>query len=134
MTLDRKDGHWTWTTLPALLTGGTPQIVQTPPDATGKATDGGYSYYGFGAQRRDRAGRITAFKLWPVLCGPPPPTAKAGDNGAAPATHPFPGLTMDANDSDCTTASREAVRNAADASRLWADATLTAHWVRAGDR
>jgi hypothetical protein len=26
------------------------------------------------------------------------------------------------------------LRNAADVSRLWADAGLTAHWVRAGDR
>jgi len=134
MTLDKKDGRWIWTTQRALLTGGSPQIMQTAPDAAGKGTDSGYSYYGLGAARRDRGGRITAFRMWPVLCGPPPPQAKAGDSGPPPATHPFPGLTMDAGDSDCTTASREAVRNAADASRLWADAALTAHWVRAGDR
>ena len=54
--------------------------------------------------------------------------------GPAPVTHPFPGMTMDANDSDCTTTSREAVREAADASQLWSETTFAAHWVRDGDR
>jgi len=134
MTLDKKDGRWTWTTQRVLLTGGAPQILQTPPDADGKSTDSGYSYYGVGAERRDRSGRITTFKMWPVLCGPPAPQAKAGDTGPAPVTHPFPGMTMDANDSDCTTTSREAVREAADASQLWSETTFAAHWVRDGDR
>jgi len=134
MTLDKKDGRWIWTTQRVLLTGGAPQILQTPPDADGKSTDAGYSYYGVGAERRDRSGRIITFKMWPVLCGPPAPQAKAGDTGPAPVTHPFPGMTLDANDSDCTTTSRDAVREAADASQLWSEATFAAHWVRDGDR
>src|SRR5579863_3459360 len=66
-TPDRENGRWSWATPRVPLTGGTPQILQTPPDATGKGADGGYSYYGLGAKRRDRGGRITAFKIWPVL-------------------------------------------------------------------
>lgn len=132
VTLDKKDGRWVWTNQPALLTGGTPQILQTPPNADAKTSDAGYSYYGLLGKTHDRSGRVTAFTVWPVLCGPPAP--KAPGDEPSPPVHPFPGITMDLGDSDCTTTSREALRSAADASRLWADTALTAHWVRAGDR
>jgi hypothetical protein len=134
MTLDKKGGRWTWTSLSVVLAGGAPQVLQVAPDADGKSPDAGYSYYGVAAAQRDRSGRITTFRTWPVLCAPPAPQAKAGDTGPPPVTHPFPGLTMDANDSDCTTASRDAVRQAADASQLWSETTFAAHWVRDGDR
>jgi hypothetical protein len=133
--LDRKNGRWTRTIERVVLTGGSPQILQTPPDASGSGADTGFGYYAIKSASRDRSGRVTAFRMWPVLCGPPPPQAKTGEAQPSGSTHPFPGLTMDAGDSDCTTDSREAVRQAADASQLWAaDTVLTAHWVRAGDR
>jgi hypothetical protein len=138
-----KNGRWMfaenkgrreWTVARVVLTAGSPQILQTPPELAGKGADATYSYYGLSAASRDKRGRITAFRMWPVLCGPPAPPAKAGDPAPAPAVHPFPGMTVDVNDSDCTTASREAVRQAADASQLWADTSLTARWIRDGDR
>jgi hypothetical protein len=132
-TLDKKDGRWTRSVLRVLLTGGSPQILQTPPQRSSKGGEGSYAYYGLKAERLDRGGRITAFKMWPVLCSSPTTAPKTGDTTSAPATRPFPGMTMDASDSDCSTTSREALRQAADASQLWADTALTAHWVRDGD-
>ena len=131
MFAEKKNGRTALTAARVVLTSGSPQILQTPPEATGKGTEAAYSYYGLAATSRDKRGRITAFKLWPVLCGPPAGKDAAGQERPV---HPFPGMTMDAGDSDCSTGSRQAVRDAADASRLWADATPFAHWIRDGER
>ena len=94
--------------------------------------------WGYAAVRptkNDAQGRITAFVYWPILCGPPPPKTSKEDLGLSGTQHPLPGLTMQDNGADCTTDSKDALRNAARASEAWADKPLAqARWVRDGDR
>jgi hypothetical protein len=140
---------------PVVLAAGDPRIMQAQVDvdlsvnaeasASGgaTATASGQSSahakpYGYAAVRPtkfDPEGRITAFTLWPVLCGPPPPKDKDG-NDTAPATlKPLPGLMMKKGDAVCTTDSAGALRGAAKASEAWADKPLReSHWVRDADR
>ena len=93
-----------------------------------------YGYLALKPTKFDREGRITAFRFWPVQCGPPPPQAKASDLTGA-TQHLLPGLERASpNDVACTTHSVEALRNAARASEAWDDQKQESHWVRDGER
>jgi hypothetical protein len=141
---------------PFIMAGGDPRIVQlvaavdvtTSASASGSGDaqvstsasasttvtqDNPYSYAGLRPTRLDAQGRIVAFKVWPVECGPPPPKDAHG-NDVAPATlHPYPGIEMKPGDTDCTTHSQADLRAAALDSE--ADASpMQGHWVRDGDR
>jgi hypothetical protein len=139
---------------PFVLAPGDPRIMQLQVDvdlsvqgsasASGDATasaSSGASHsrpYGYGAVRPtkfDDQGRITAFTLWPIQCGPPPPKDKDG-NDAAPATlKPLPGIEMKPGDAVCTTRSVAALRNAAKASEVWApQARSDSRWIRDAQR
>jgi hypothetical protein len=130
---DRAGGKKPSTVMNIILASGSPRILQY---AQGESTDAGtagagYGYYALKATKTDRQGRITAFVTWPVLCGPPPP--QTGETQKRSGTlHPFPGMTLDANDDDCTTNSQEDLRNAADASQLLSEQGPPVHWVRDG--
>jgi hypothetical protein len=83
---------------------------------------------------RDGDGRIVEAEVWPIQCGPPPP-AKPGAAGADAdqggiTDHPLPGLKV--ADSVCMPLGKDAVFNAAKASRAWADKLGTLRWVRDG--
>ena len=141
---------------PVILAGGDPRVLQLQIslDLTAGATAGAsgdatasasasatapqakpWGYAAVRPTRHDAQGRITAFDYWPVYCGPPPARQSKDDLGLSGAEHPLPGLTMQDNNTDCTTDSKEALRNAARASEAWAEKPLAeAHWVRDGDR
>ena len=137
--------------MPYVLTAGSPRILQIPVDigvsaqATASASGDAqvttsppsstelkpYGYGGVEPVKFDDQGRIVAFTLWPVQCGPPPPK----NDSAFVTHHPLPGLTVEKDGGICTTASTAALRNAAKASRAWAGDMLRAsHWIRDGNR
>ena len=92
-----------------------------------------YAYAGVRPTRFDAQGRIVAFKLWPVLCGPPPPKDANGADVAPATLHPYAGLEMKPGDTDCTSQSPDAVRAAARTSEAGSQPS-EAHWIRDGDR
>ncbi len=92
--------------------------------------------YGYAAARptkRDSSGAITAIHYWVVQCGPPAPPAKGGKPPSLGTLHPLRGMAMKPGDAMCIAASAGAIRAAAKPSEAWADKTMDAHWVRAGD-
>jgi len=126
---DRGDaaGAGEWTSLPIVLSGGDPLILQV-----GMSEDGKVDYLFFGVERTaGDAGAITAFSSWPVMCGPPPPEGAMTNGKRRYVTlEPLPGLTI-ADESSCTATDGAAVRNAAGPSRAWAgDEAGGARWIR----
>ena len=140
--------------MPYVLAAGDPRIIQIPVDfslsvqATASASGGAEASasppssatakpYGYGAVepvKLDEQGRIVAFILWPIQCGPPPPKNAKGQDTAFATLHPLPGLVMDKDSGVCTTTSTGALRNAARASKAWAGELRAARWIRDGDR
>jgi hypothetical protein len=140
---------------PVVLAAGDPRIAQLPVDvdvsaqasasasgdatASASASGGGhdrpYAYAAVRPTRFDAEGRITAFRFWPVDCGPPPPKDKNGADVAAGTLHPLPGMQMKPGDAFCTTGSKAAIRAAAKASEAWADGPIPeARWLRDAER
>jgi hypothetical protein len=93
-----------------------------------------YAYAAVQPTKFDDKGRIVAFTLWPVQCGPPPPKNAKGEDTAMATLKPLPGIQMKKDDAVCTTTSPAALRNAAKASRAWTDDPRTAYWLRDGPR
>jgi len=140
---------------PVVLAAGDPRVAQLRVDvdvgadaqasasgdatASASASGGGHSQpYGYAAVRPtklDEAGRIVAFRFWPVACGPPPPKDKSGADTAAGTLKPLPGMDMKPGDPVCSTSSKAALRAAAKASEAWAEGPIPeARWIRDGDR
>ena len=126
---ERATGAPVWTTQPVILAAGTPRIAQVQVTLSGAQANSvrPFAYGGVRPTAFDAAGAVTAFALWPVLCGPP----AAASAGAAPPAALPPGLTDDPDGRACRAASAAAVRGAASASEAWSR-RLTAHWVRSG--
>lgn len=140
---------------PFVLAAGDPRIMQLQVDvdlsaqadanASGDATASASTSspvharpYGYGAVRPTRfddQGRIIAFTLWPVQCGPPPPKNKNGEDVAPATLKPLPGIEMKPGDAVCSTTSTAALRGAAKASEAWAPQPRSeAHWIRDAER
>ena len=121
---------------PYVLAAGDPRIAQVLDPSAETTTAGSdnrrFYYAGLRPIRFDAQGRIVEFRFWPVVCGPSPP-ADVNDTTPKPTQHPYPGLEMRSGAPDCTTGSRDALRNAARASDL-GPAAQDARWVRDGDR
>jgi len=135
---------------PVVLAAGEPRILQAQVDvdlsvdasasASGDATattssnsseSRPYGYGGVRPTRFDSEGRITAFVIWPVQCGPPPPQNAKGEDVAPATLKPLPGIVMKKGDPVCTTTSVAALRGAAKASEAWApQPPRESHWVR----
>ena len=135
---------------PIVLAAGEPRILQAQVDvdlsvsasasANGDATATTSSSsteskpYGYAAVRPtkfDSDGRITAFIIWPVQCGPPPPKDAKGEDVAPATLKPLPGIILKKGDPVCTTTSAAALRGAAKASEAWApQPPRESHWVR----
>jgi len=151
---DRKESGGVWEHDPFVLAAGDPRIaqvlveggltVQASAEASGNATatassSGGgttraYGYAGVRPLRTDAQGFITAVTYWSVMCGPPPPKNKNGEDVALGTLKPLPGMIMKPGEATCTTKSQGPVRSAARASEAWKEASPEAHWVRDGDR
>ena len=135
---------------PIVLAAGEPRILQAQVDvdlsvnasattsgdatATTSSNSSESKPYGYGAVRPtrfDSAGRITAFIIWPVQCGPPPPKNAKGEDVAPATLKPLPGIILKKGDLVCTTTSVAALRGAAKASEAWApQPPRESHWVR----
>jgi hypothetical protein len=140
---------------PFVLAAGDPRIIQAQVDvdlsmqadasASGGATASAsasppvhakpYGYGGVRPTKFDEQGRITAFALWPIQCGPPPPKDKDGNDTGGSTLKPLPGIEMKPGDAVCTTRSVTALRNAAKASEAWAPKPAgESHWIRDAQR
>lgn len=140
---------------PFVLAGGDPRIMQLQVDvdvsasaeasASGDATASAstsppvharpYAYGGLKVTKLDDQGRIVAFILWPVQCGPPPPKNKHGEDVVGNTKKPLPGIDMKPGDAVCSTRSVAALRGAARASEAWAPQPPTeSHWIRDASR
>jgi hypothetical protein len=137
---------------PIVLAAGDPRVLQIQMDvsvgveaqasasgdaetstSSSSAQTKAYGYAGVRPTKFDSEGRITAFTLWPVQCGPPPPKNAKGEDMAGGTKKPFPGMIMDEG-GDCTTTSPTALRSAAKASQPWTHPLGEAHWVRDADK
>jgi hypothetical protein len=133
-----------WNSTPYVLAAGEPRVMQFYlTDSLGHSAlaPALYIYIDLNPTRFDDQGRITEFQTWFAMCGPPPPQKAIAnpDKGAAQTLrmgtlHPLAGLTMDKDGNNCTTASQDAVRRAAAASRAWSDEIATDRWLRDGDQ
>ncbi|RAK67293.1 hypothetical protein [Phenylobacterium kunshanense] len=107
-----------------VLARGDPMIYQLR-----MTTDEGssYAYAGLRPTHLDKSGKIDAFELWPVECGPPVITP---EGERRPTKTPGPGLTMNGEEpSSCRAEDASAVRRAAKDSRNWAPVKVFI-WVR----
>lgn len=133
-----NNGKRAWTSLDYVLGWGRPQVLQAYlTSATGDPLPmpAFYFYIAVHPTQTDNLGRITAYKSWPVMCGPPPPAGAKGPDGGTPrygTLSPLPGLTMDQGGNNCSTASKAAIRGAAGQSRAWNKEITASHWVRDG--
>ena len=97
-----------------LLVSGEPLIVQVFARGDGKAeppTADEYGYYGLKPRRHDSQGRITAFDVWPALCGPPRPITN--EHWFDDRTQrPWPGLDIGNEATGCTARDVETLRGA----------------------
>lgn len=141
--VSRKEGKTSWERQPLVIAAGDPRIAQlrvhlnlssgSGHNVSGQET----TLYGYAAVeplKTGPAGRITAFSYWPVQCGPPPPPPKPDAKPEVAfqmgTRHLLPGLEMKEGEAVCTTSSIAALRNAAKASKAWAEKIGTAHWAR----
>ena len=136
---DQKAPKGVWEHSPFIFAAGEPRIAQL--QVKEHVSSGGedqlkltYSYAGARATRQDAQGRIVALTYWFVVCGPPPPKDKDGNDTAMGTLKPFPGLRMKPGDATCTTDSKEVVRSAAVASEAYKQGPLDARWLRDGDK
>ena len=133
---DREAKAWKPGDTDFLFIAGDPVVLQA--HASADAAGGFYLYAGI-EPKLDANGRIIAVKAWPVLCGPPPPSASGGastDEATQAITKsPFPGMVVDEKAQNCTTTDKDVVRRAARASRQYETSALAnIHWVRDGER
>ncbi len=135
-----QGGKRAWASTDVVLAAGEPRILQM--HVTAGSNDpllpAVYLYGAFEPTKLDAEGRIVAARSWIVVCGPPPPDGVKGADGKPhPGTlHPFAGLTMDSDGTNCTPTSPAALRNAGRESRGLAAAKdiNAAHWVRDGEK
>lgn len=111
-----------------LLASGEPLVLQIALKGT---TDGRpfnlVTYQGVQPTGLEASGRVIAFRVWNVLCGPPPATGS--ETGRTTAL--LPGLSP--MDDNCVARDPATVRRAAAASAAWAvgeDETANPRWIR----
>jgi hypothetical protein len=127
----------TWTSYKTLLVRGDPPILQIgPSDDVGAQ---GYIYLGVRPLKTDALGRITEYKAWAALCGPPPPPDPTGEKSAVVSDKLFAGLVVDKDHQDCIASAQDPVRVSARASEAWGGdeddrGRDTVRWVRDGDQ
>lgn len=118
-----------------LVAGGTPMIMQWSPPAGAQPSDQMFGYAALRVTKQDEQGRVVAFTMWQINCGPPAPAQPSSNGqpgGDSSTPQLYPGLTQVKDSSDCTTDSQQAVRDAAVASET-SESALTVVWVRDGD-
>jgi hypothetical protein len=111
-----------------LAVEGEPDILQVPLSKVLHVEGPGFIYIGWRPRKLDGHGLVIDADLWPVLCGPPP-----ADQKAALTSQLSPGLQPKSDKANCTTAAKDALRNAARVSEAWTskkDTSTHSHWVR----
>jgi hypothetical protein len=122
-----------------VLATGRPRVLQLHLTADDPAMPAFYVYGAFEPTKLDDAGRIVAGRSWIVVCGPPPPPSAAQGPNAKPrmgTLHPFDGLKMDSDGTNCAPGSPDALRGAARLSRAQTEPKdiSGSHWVRDGTK
>ena len=105
---------------------GAPMVIQYISRPRGP--DDAYSFMAVGPTQLDGAGQVTAFRIWPVGCGPPPPDSETASPRVT--TKPWPGLEI--KGANCLARDAAAVRFAARKSGALGPASPTIRWLRAG--
>jgi hypothetical protein len=120
-----------------VLARGDPPVVQVAaPPSEPKGPK--FVYAGLRPTAFDGDRRVTAARIWLALCARPP-RAKDATLTPPPETLP-PGLVKRPGDPSCVAAAADPVRKAVVRSEGWIaaggadDLSLSAHWVRDGDR
>jgi hypothetical protein len=125
-----------WTHYPFVLAQGDPAILQV------KMTEGGapptYIFGGLRPLKRDGEGRVVEYKLWPALCGPPPPPDPKGQRATAATQQPIDGMVMNKDDQNCVASGPTPVRESVQKSEAWdakdpGQESNLARWVRDGE-
>jgi hypothetical protein len=131
-----------WTVYPFVLAQGDPAVLQVAVTESGdppaKAASG-YVYAGVRPLKYDAQGRIVEYKMWPALCGPPPPPDPTGQKSTVMTQAPIEGLVMDKDQQDCVASDQGPVRVSVQKSEHWGDGGDSqgrdhAHWIRDGER
>jgi hypothetical protein len=119
-----------------LLVVGDPLIVQVlaAGDKADPPTADEYGYYGLAPRRRDPQGRITAFDVWPVLCGPPRRITNKHPFDDR-TRRPWPGLKIEAGKAGCAARDAKSLRDAARRSKRFEEyggggQSPGFHWLR----
>lgn len=83
-------------------------------------------------------GRVIEYRLWPALCGPPPPPDPTGQKNAVVTQQPVDGLVVDKDKQDCIASAQGSVRESMLKSEAWDngdnEGRNMARWVRDGER
>jgi hypothetical protein len=126
-----------WRLYPTLLAAGDPPILQVRADDKPNQPPT-YVYLGLRVLKSDARGRVTAYRQWPVLCGPPPPSDANGPTNGGLTLQPIEGVTPDKDNSNCVALTPAPIRVSAVRSEAWRekgdDGRDRAHWIRDGER
>lgn len=130
------DQYETWSRAVVLLAAGEPMILQAgtaqeepffderpEPELSSFEL---FSFHALEPTERDDQGRIVAVRAWTVQCGPR--ARKANGRLENETREPLPGLTK--RRPNCSADTREAVINAAKASRDWTPKPAVFRWIR----
>jgi hypothetical protein len=126
-----------WHLYATVLAAGDPPILQIRVDEKpGQAPV--YVYLGFEALKSGADGRITAYRQWPALCGPPPPSDANGPTNGGLTLQAIEGVSLDKASGNCVALTPAPIRLSVARSDAWReksdDGRDRAHWVRDGER
>jgi hypothetical protein len=131
------DPRASWTQFPYLIVKNDPPVMQVRMQVDqGAINPQIYIYTGMRILKSDTEGRVTAYKMWPVLCGPPPPPDPHAKGFPGLTHEPVKGVVVDEKQQVCTATTQAPVRFSAGPSEAWNghDDNTSGHWVRDGDR
>jgi hypothetical protein len=125
-----------WNLYSFVLAKGDPAVLQiTEDDGSGAPLI--YLYAGLKSLKLDPQHRVIEYKVWPALCGPPPPDGSDSSDGVM-TQQPIEGLVVDAAKHDCVASAQAPVLVSVQKSEAWnGDANMGrdhARWVRDGER
>ena len=128
-SFDRKSGSWKGIEL--VLGSGDPAVAQVrlPKELTGGSELAPtYIYAGLRAVQSDADGLVTAFRTWPMVCGPVAQNDTELPSEPAVTDAPFAGLTIVGQ--NCRAEDIAALQNAARQSEALVESPGGARWVR----
>jgi hypothetical protein len=136
LQLTRNKRSYEWESIPFVLAGGEPRILQVygvSPEA-GPDAKMAWGFAGLAPTGHDAEGRIVAYRMWFAQCGPIRKPVDPSEARHMTTREPLPGVVMHDDGYNCTPADIAAVRGAVVASEAWSEGSTVARWIRDGDR